>query len=93
MCFVSKITIKVIFSECHEALSRLTEMIQGIGNPLVAVYARCYLCRVGLSVSPVDAKFLLRNFECFLETYQHVSVMLVTVYNPVFIWFPRDIVV
>lgn len=59
-------------------------MIQGIGNPLVAVYARCYLCRVGLSVSPVNAKFLLRNFECFLETYQHVSIMLVTVYDPVF---------
>lgn len=61
-------------NECPEALFRLTEMIQGIGNPLVAIYARCYLCRVGLSIMTKGSNmnFLKRNFECFLEIYQHI---------------------
>ncbi|XP_050296954.1 VPS35 endosomal protein-sorting factor-like isoform X1 [Anthonomus grandis grandis] len=62
-------------NECPEALTRLTEMIKGIGNPLVAVYARCYLCRVGLKINAHmqgDVGYFRRNFECFLETYQHI---------------------
>lgn len=34
------------FREYSKALIRLTKMIRGIGDPLVAAYARCYLCRV-----------------------------------------------
>ena len=34
------------FSEYEAALMRLALMIRGMGNPLVATYARCYLCRV-----------------------------------------------
>ncbi|KYN41370.1 UPF0505 protein C16orf62 like protein [Trachymyrmex septentrionalis] len=37
-------------SEFNTALLRITRMIRGIGNPLIAVYARCYLCRVGLAL-------------------------------------------
>ncbi|KAJ8945235.1 hypothetical protein NQ318_011216 [Aromia moschata] len=33
----------ISLQECPEALLRITEMIHGIGNPLVAIYARCYL--------------------------------------------------
>lgn len=35
-----------------ECLPRLTCMVRGIGDPLVAVYARAYLCRVGRGVTP-----------------------------------------
>ena len=37
------------FSEYNDALQRLADMIRGIGDPLVAIYARCYLSRVSLS--------------------------------------------
>ncbi|XP_066255043.1 VPS35 endosomal protein-sorting factor-like isoform X1 [Euwallacea similis] len=60
-------------NEGPEALRRLTEMIQGIGNPLVAVYVRCYLCRVGLNITmSSDLDFFRKNFESFLENYQHL---------------------
>lgn len=62
--------------EYTAALLRLTRMIRGIGNPLVAVYARCYLCRVGMSVidSELESRYLVENFYDFLNTYNHVSM-------------------
>lgn len=48
-------------------------MIRGIGDPLVAVYARCYVCRVGLAVSQVtDFNFVKENFFDFLSVYQQL---------------------
>jgi len=45
-------------------------MIRGIGNPLIAVYARCYLCRVGLALNKTsDFEFVRENFYDFLFTY------------------------
>ncbi|XP_065065630.1 VPS35 endosomal protein-sorting factor-like isoform X3 [Rhopilema esculentum] len=38
--------------EYYRALTRLVRQIRGIGNPLVACYARAYLCRVGMNVAP-----------------------------------------
>ncbi|KAG5897769.1 hypothetical protein JTB14_019988 [Gonioctena quinquepunctata] len=64
----------ISINECIECLLRVTEMIQGIGNPLVAVYLRCYLCKVGMAMSNKDAdfSFLLANFTGFLDSYQHL---------------------
>lgn len=36
----------------HKGLLRLAKTITGIGDPLVAAYARCYLARIGSRVAP-----------------------------------------
>ncbi|CAG9812944.1 unnamed protein product [Phaedon cochleariae] len=61
-------------NECVDSLTRITDMIHGIGNPLVAVYARCYLCKTGISVSNKnsDYGYLFGNFTGFLDSYQHL---------------------
>lgn len=54
------------------ALNRLTLIARGIGDPLVAAYARCYLCRIGMTVSD-DKVYLSQNFDDMLSVYHTVS--------------------
>lgn len=63
-------------SEFSAALMRLTRMIRGIGHPLVAIYARCYLCRVGMAISTphTDRTYLSENFKDFMLSYSQVSL-------------------
>ncbi|XP_059483632.1 VPS35 endosomal protein-sorting factor-like [Neocloeon triangulifer] len=58
-------------SEFTQALLRLTAMIRGIGDPLVAVYARCYLCRVGLSITR-DRAYIHENLYDFLASHKQL---------------------
>ena len=44
-------------------------MIRGIGDPLVAAYARCYLCRVGVLVAPSVRDHLMVCFDDLLLTF------------------------
>lgn len=46
-------------------------MIRGIGDPLVATYARCYLVRVGVLVTS-NKSYIHNNFKDFLAVYQTV---------------------
>ncbi len=59
--------------EYTQALIRLTKMIRGIGDPLVACYARAYLCRVGMSLAPEIKNHLLPNFTDYLATISQVN--------------------
>uniref|UniRef100_A0A8I6AHK5 VPS35 endosomal protein-sorting factor-like n=5 Tax=Rattus norvegicus TaxID=10116 RepID=A0A8I6AHK5_RAT len=65
----NKFLSKTGISEC---LPRLTCMIRGIGDPLVSVYARAYLCRVGMEVAPHLKESLTRNFFDFLLTFKQI---------------------
>ncbi|KAK3583633.1 hypothetical protein CHS0354_039460 [Potamilus streckersoni] len=55
--------------EYAEALQRLAVMTRGIGDPLVAIYARCYLSRVGILIAPSIRDHLMPCFEDFLFSY------------------------
>ncbi|KAK3529378.1 hypothetical protein QTP70_029483, partial [Hemibagrus guttatus] len=63
--FVNKLGIQ-------ETLPRLTAMIRGIGDPLVAVYARAYLCRVGMEVAPHLKDSLNKNFFDLLASFRQI---------------------
>ncbi|XP_054624384.1 VPS35 endosomal protein-sorting factor-like isoform X2 [Dunckerocampus dactyliophorus] len=60
-------------SGIQETLPRLTAMIRGIGDPLVAAYTRAYLCRVGMEVAPSLKDSLNRNFFDLLGTFRQIS--------------------
>ncbi|XP_058453184.1 VPS35 endosomal protein sorting factor-like isoform X2 [Malaya genurostris] len=57
--------------EFSSILMRLTRMIRGVGDPLVAAYARCYLCRVGMAVT-TDKEYLKENLNDFLLVYHTI---------------------
>jgi len=55
--------------EYSRALVRLVAMIRGVGDPLIAAYARCYLCRVGVLVAPSIRDHLMPCFHDLLLTF------------------------
>lgn len=64
--FISKEDIK-------PAIARITLMIRGIGNPLVATYLRLYLCKVAANLLGNECEeFFHSNLKEFLEEYQQV---------------------
>lgn len=59
--------------EYSQALVRLAHQIRGIADPLVAVYARCYLCRVGIHVAPQVRDHLNPCWFDYLSTYNQIK--------------------
>ncbi|BES95118.1 Esophageal cancer associated protein [Nesidiocoris tenuis] len=58
--------------EFSSALRRLVMMVRGIGDPLIAVFTRCYLVRIAISVKRTDKKLLADNFFDFLKSYGQI---------------------
>ena len=58
--------------EFEKALKRLTKTIRGIGDPLVSVYARAYLCRIVLQIAPKSKNLFQENFNDFLQSLNQV---------------------
>lgn len=50
-------------------------MARGIGNPLVAWYARCYLCRIGV-LENLSINYFEESFKDILLTYKQVNYYL-----------------
>ena len=68
--FISKDEIK-------PAIARITTMIRGIGNPLVAAYLRVYLCHNASKLLGKESEeYFYANFKEFLEEYQQVIMNL-----------------
>lgn len=74
-------------NEFNQTLLRLCHMIRGIGDPLIAAYVRCYLCRVGPTVTK-DTKYLEENLNDFLFVYHTVmksnhilTIRIITIYS------------
>ncbi|KAK0076450.1 hypothetical protein PV326_010778 [Microctonus aethiopoides] len=60
-------------NEFNKALFRITRMIRGVGDPLVAIYARYYLCRVGLALKETsNYEFVRENLYDFFLTYHQL---------------------
>ncbi|XP_057310899.1 VPS35 endosomal protein-sorting factor-like [Hydractinia symbiolongicarpus] len=59
--------------EYSQALMRLTHQIRGIADPLVAVYARAYLCRVGIIVAPQFKDHLKPCWFDYLSSYKQLK--------------------
>lgn len=59
--------------EIKPAITRLTTMIRGIGNPLVAIYLRVYLCHTASKLLAKDSEgYFYENLKEFIEEYQQV---------------------
>ncbi|XP_077304989.1 VPS35 endosomal protein-sorting factor-like isoform X3 [Lithobates pipiens] len=86
---IPRFYVEVAILECNkflsktgisESLPRLTSMIKGIGDPLVSVYARAYLCRIHSDV--VQNQLVIQAVE--------IPVYL-TLYSPAIDWMLRCI--
>ncbi|XP_037897035.1 VPS35 endosomal protein sorting factor-like isoform X2 [Glossina fuscipes] len=73
-----RLYVEIAILKCYEFLNecsyenilqRLTLMIRGIGDPLIAVYVRCYLVRIGATVTSIK-EYMYNNFKDFLTIYQ-----------------------
>ena len=65
-------------SEYSQALCRLANTTKGIGHPLVSLYARCYISRLGMEIAPEIRVYLLPLFTDFLLSVSQFSSTPVT---------------
>ncbi|CAK1552041.1 unnamed protein product [Leptosia nina] len=59
--------------EIEPTIVRLTKMIRGMGNPLVAIYIRVYLCNVASKLLGRQSEpFFYNNLKEFIDEYQQI---------------------
>lgn len=58
--------------ECNATLVRLANMTKGIGDPLVSLYVRAYLCIVGTRYAPKFRGHLFSNYYQVIETFKQI---------------------
>ena len=61
--------------ELPSILARLGSVARGIGDPLVALYARCYLARAGGDVAPRHAAYCVTIFHDYLFCFQEIRTL------------------
>ena len=62
-----------LFEKYEQIIVRLTMMIRGIGDPLVAVYCRAYLCRVAIELHPESKNIFVLNYTDILASLNMVK--------------------
>lgn len=65
----------LLFRDFSATLIRLSRVIRGLGNPLVAAYARAYLMRVGRAIRLQDRSFVVENVRDLYLSYNQVILM------------------
>ena len=55
-------------------INRLIGMTAGIGDPLVAIYTKCYICRVGVSIDPSIRDYQLLSMDNLLFVFRYNSI-------------------
>lgn len=75
----------LFFRDFSATLIRLSRAIRGVGNPLVAAYARAYLMRVGREISMQNHTFVVENVRDLYLSYNQVIFMstLMSLKSPV----------
>jgi hypothetical protein len=48
-------------------------MTAGIGDPLVATYANCYICRVGVSIDLAIKEYQMLSLDNLLFVFRQVN--------------------
>ena len=73
--------VEVALLKCYEFLSdgefpailgRLGSIARGVGDPLVGVYARCYLAKVGADVAPACKPYAVTMLHDYLFCFKEV---------------------
>ena len=80
---VPRIYVEIAILRCYSflfgssqydlAFLKLTSLIRGVGDPLVALYIRMYLCRVSMKIAPELKRHLIPVYHDTLVTYQQVT--------------------
>ncbi|RWS26992.1 UPF0505 protein C16orf62-like protein [Leptotrombidium deliense] len=102
--FIAEKNVKI---ENIRALRRLLKMARGIGDPLVAMYAKAYLCRVTVKIVPAEKSLFKQVLSDFFLTVKQFDTTLVrnilssqkvdystylTLYSPTLDWILQCIV-